>query len=66
MHLGLLLLLLPPLSLQCGISTHTEVGFRWIVEPFCKCIFTIHILCLSSRALEYFRHIGDNSTNSIR
>jgi len=45
MHLGLLFFLLPTLSWQCGISTHTEVGFR---------------------ALEYFRHIGDNSTNSIR
>ena len=31
MHSSLLLFLLPSLSLQCGISTHTEVGFRWIV-----------------------------------
>ena len=28
MYLGLLLFLLPPLSLQCGISTHTEIGYR--------------------------------------
>ena len=41
MHLGLLLLLLPPLSLQCGISTHTEVGFRWIVF-LSKCIWYIY------------------------
>ena len=28
MYLGLLLFLLPPMSLQCGISTHTEIGYR--------------------------------------
>ena len=28
MYLGILLFLLPPMSLQCGISTHTEIGYR--------------------------------------
>ena len=46
MHLRLLLFLLPSLSLQCGISTHTEVGFRWIVY-FGKSLFSIHDVSLT-------------------